>query len=287
MQRRTFLKNSSYLAAGALLPAKSGGCQRKEKLDDIGLQLYTIRDAMQRDTADTIRRVADMGYDFLEGAGYRDGMLYEMSAKNFKALLDNHGLQMPSGHASWEVMRDEPERAIAAFRELDQQYVVIPWWPEEKRTDEGYGELVDLLNKAGVICQKYGMQLAYHNHDFEFNQIIASRRPMDRLLAETDAEAVKFELDLYWITRAGSDYQAYFKKHAGRFPLWHVKDMDDTPDKFFAAVGDGVIDWSEVFTYEAQSGMQWFFVEQDRTRPGVDIFAEIQSSIGYLEAMRY
>lgn len=288
MQRRKFIQTSSYLAVGALLPAKAaGGCSRKQQLENIGLQLYTIREEMQRDGQEALRRVAEIGYNYVEGAGYRDGQLYGRSAKVFKALLESYGLQMPSGHVGWEAMKADPERAAATCKEAGQSYVVVPYWPEEKRTAEGYAELIEILNNGGKVCKEYGLKLAYHNHDFEFNKMVAGRRPMDMLLAEVDPDNVSFELDIYWITRAGSDYQKYFAEHSGRFPLWHVKDMDDTPEKFFAAVGEGVIDWPEVFRRENESGMQYFFVEQDLMRPGNQPMDQIAISHGYLEEMRY
>nr|WP_026211412.1 sugar phosphate isomerase/epimerase [Lewinella cohaerens] len=287
MQRRKFLQTTSYLAVGTLLPAKAVGCSKKESLENIGLQLYTIRDAMQRDDNETLRRVAAIGYDYVEGAGYRDGKLYGHSPQTFLAMLKNYGLQMPSGHVSWEAMKEAPEKAAATCKEAGQSFLVIPWWPEDKRNAEGYAELIDILNTSGEVCKRYGLQLAYHNHDFEFNKMVAGSRPINLLLAEVDPDLVQFEMDLYWVTRAGSDYQEYFRKHAGRFPLWHVKDMDNTPEKFFAAVGEGVIDWPAIFSKEQQAGMQYFFVEQDRTVPGKDPFDEITISHKYLEGMRY
>lgn len=287
MQRRKFLQTTSYLAVGTLLPAKAAGCSKKQHLDNIGLQLYTIRDAMQRDDNETLRRVAAIGYNYVEGAGYLDGKLYGHSPQTFRAMLDNYGLKMPSGHVSWEAMKAAPEKAAATCKEAGQSFLVIPWWPEDKRTAEGYRELIEILNNAGQVCQRYGLQLAYHNHDFEFNKMVAGSRPINLLLAEVDPELVQFELDLYWITRAGSDYQEYFKKHAGRFPLWHVKDIDKTPDQFFAAVGEGSLDWPAIFSKEKQAGMQYFFVEQDRTVPGKDPFDEITISYNYLKGLRY
>lgn len=287
MNRRNFLQTSSYLAVGTLLPARASGCSKKQKLNQIGLQLYTVRDAMLRDNVETIRKVAALGYAYVEGAGYNNGELYGRTPKNFKTILDKYGLSMPSGHVKWNFMKDEPERAVVACREVGQKYIVIPFWPEEKRNAAGYAELIEILNNAGEVCRKYGLQLAYHNHDFEFNKMVAGRRPMDMLLEEVDPDLVKFELDLYWITRAGSDYQKYFSEHAGRFPLWHVKDMDDTPEKYFAAVGDGVIEWPTVFGQQQLSGMEYFFVEQDHMRPGILPFDEIEKSYDYLEDMRF
>lgn len=287
MQRRKFLQTTSYLAVGTLLPTKAAGCSKKKSLENIGLQLYSVRDAMQRDDAATLRKVAAIGYDYVEGAGYFDGMMYQRTPGNFKDLLDLNGLQMHSSHVGWEAMRDAPQKAIAACKAVGASYLVIPWWPEEKRDVAGYQELVELLNSSGKLCQDYGLQLAYHNHDFEFNRLVAGSRPINILLNEVDPDLVKFELDFYWVTRAGIDYKDFLKQHSGRFPLWHVKDMDDTADKFFAAVGEGVIDWPAVFRREEQAGMEYFFVEQDRTVPGKNPFDEVAISYKYLDAMEY
>lgn len=287
MQRRTFLQTSGYLAVGTLLPVRAGGCSKKNRLMDIGVQLYTVRDAMQRDADEAIRRVADIGYSYVEGAGYNDGKLYGRTARAFRTLLEKNNLTMPSGHVKWEALKENPKQAAATCREVGQSYVVLPYWPEEKRTAEGYAELVEILNTAGAVCKNYGLKLAYHNHDFEFNRMVAGRRPMDMLLEEVDPDLVQFELDLYWVTRAGSDYQKYFEEQAGRFPLWHVKDMDNTPEKYFTSVGDGVINWPEIFGQRTLSGMEYFFVEQDKTRPGGNPFDEIQKSYDFLKNMRF
>lgn len=287
MQRRTFLQTSGYLAVGTLLPMRAAGCDKKQSLESIGLQLYTVRDAMQRDAADTLRRVYQIGYRYVESAGYHNGLLYGQSAKVFRALLDHNELSMPSAHVGWEAMRDEPERAAAAFREAGASFVVVPWLAPEMRTAEGYAQLVGVLNTAGEVCKKYGLQLAYHNHDFEFNTMVASQRPMDFILQETDADNVKIELDLYWITRAGSDYRQYFRNHPGRFPLWHVKDMDNTPERFFATVGAGTLDWPAIFQQQEVSGMRYFFVEQDAVAPGLDPMTEIVKSFDYLKQLTF
>lgn len=287
MQRRNFLQTASFLAVGAMLPTNSSGCQNQQQLDQIGIQLYTVRDAMQRDADETLRRVAEVGYDYVEGAKYAQGLLYGQSARSFKALLEKYGLRMPSGHVSYEDIQTDPDRIVEAAKEVGQEYLVIPYLAEEQRTKEGYQALADLLNTFGEQCNRYGIQLAYHNHDFEFNRMIAGSRPFDFLLAETDPDLVKYELDLYWVTRAGSKYQKYFDEYPGRFPLWHVKDMDDTVEKYFAAVGEGVMDWPAIFAQQELAGMQYFFVEQDHMRPGKKPFDEIRSSYTYLESMRF
>ncbi len=287
MQRRTFLQTASYLSLGAVLPVANQGCSKKQRLNEIGLALYTVRDAMFRDADEALRRVAEVGYTYVEGAKYADGLMYFQSPQSFKALLDKHGLTMHSGHFDLELMQSEPERAIAAARQSGLTYVVIPHLDEELRTKEGYQMLVDVLNNCGEICSNYGLQMLYHNHDFEFNRMVAGQRPFDFIVAETDPDLVQFELDLYWTTRAGVDYQKYFNESPGRFPLWHIKDMDDTNEKFFTSVGDGVIDWPTIFAQRELAGMKYFYVEQDQVRPGGDFFSEIVESYNYLRNMRF
>lgn len=288
MQRRNFIQAAAWLAVGAAVaPMRAKGCQNGRDLDEIGLQLYTIRDAMQANAADALARVAQIGYRYVEGAGYNNGQLYGMTPSAFRQLLDDNDLRMVSGHAGLDAFRDTPEQVIAAFKAAGQRYAVLPWLSPEQRTAELYRSLPDIMNKAGRLCKEAGMQFAYHNHDFEFEPMADGMLPMDLLLKETDGELVKIELDIYWITKAGKSYSDYFQRYPGRFPLWHVKDIDNTPRQFFAPVGQGTIKWPEVFATSKQAGMEYFFVEQDQMPAGMQPFDAIAASYKYLKEMRY
>src|SRR5699024_53353 len=126
-----------------------------------------------------------------------------------------------------------------------------------------------------------GIQFCYHNHAFEFEEL-EGQVPYDILLKETDEDLVKMEMDIYWVTRANYDPITLIKENPGRFPLWHVKDMDHSEEKSFTEVGNGVIEWPEVFAHAKESGLKHFFVEQDST-PG-DPFASIEQSLDYLNS---
>ena len=126
-----------------------------------------------------------------------------------------------------------------------------------------YKKIAADLNKAGAICKKAGIQLCYHNHDFEFKKDKDGVVVIDYLLENTDPKYVNFQMDLYWVTKAGADPLAYFKKYPDRFKLWHVKDMDDQGR--FSPVGNGTIDFGRILKEKEQSGMKYYFVEQDRT----------------------
>ena len=178
-------------------------------------------------------------------------------------------------------MLNDWDKAVDDAAEVGIKYMVCAYLSEEERGDlDQYKKVADQLNIAGERCKKSGIQLCYHNHDFEFKKQ-GDQYPYDVLLS-SDKNLVKMELDLYWVTKAGQDPIALFKKHPGRFPLWHVKDMDNTPEQAFAEVGSGTIDFKEIFKHKKEAGMKCFFVEQDKC-PG-DPFDSITKSIKYIKS---
>lgn len=288
--RRAFVKSAALLSAGALASPSLLAAAPKQY---IGLQLYTVRDAMQQDPAGTLAKVAQMGYNSVEGATYTGSQkFYGMEPSAFAKVLKQNGLFMPSSHYMLgEAMNNgQPtqgtilhgwDKAVDDAAQVGIKYMVCAYLIESERGDlDHYKLLADRLNKAGERCKKAGIQLCYHNHDFEF-AAQGGQLPYDILLKETDKQLLKMELDLYWATKAGHDPLALFKAHPGRFPLWHVKDMDKTAKKDFTEVGNGVIDFKKIFAARQLAGLQYFFVEQDRT-PG-DPFDSIKQSIGYIK----
>ncbi|GAA4304499.1 sugar phosphate isomerase/epimerase [Compostibacter hankyongensis] len=291
--RRSFLKQGTLLSLGiglgpSLLSACSGSSSNK-----IGLQLYTVRDAMQKDPSGTLARVAEVGYQIVEGATYTGTeSFYGMSAEDFAALLKKNGLQMPSSHymlgaalqngtfAKGTILHDW-EKAVEDAHTAGLEYMVCAYlMPEERKTIDDYKQIALSFNKAGETCKKAGIQFCYHNHNFEFESI-NGELPYNVLLRETDKDLVKMEMDLYWVTRAGRKPLELFQQNPGRFPLWHVKDMDNTPEQNFTEVGSGVIDFKTIFQHKQEAGMQHFFVEQDKC-PG-DPFVSITKSYQYLK----
>ncbi|MEO7801704.1 MAG: sugar phosphate isomerase/epimerase [Ginsengibacter sp.] len=291
LTRRHFLKTTTVFSAGFLM---APSCNKNAKNSLIGLQLYTVRDAMQTDVAGTLARVAKIGYTSVEGATYTGSQLfYGMTPAAFAALLKQNGLVMPSAHyrlgeelekgeAVKGTMLHEWDKAVDDAAALGIKYMVCAWLsPSERGGADKYKALAENLNKAGETCKKAGIQLCYHNHDFEFekeNDVYM----YDILLNNTGKDLVKMEVDLYWVSKAGQDPIALFDKHPLRFPLWHVKDMDKTADKAFTEVGNGVIDFKKIFKHADTAGLQYFFVEQDQT-PGSP-FDSITQSINYIKA---
>ncbi|MDE3185256.1 MAG: sugar phosphate isomerase/epimerase [Bacteroidota bacterium] len=286
--RRSFLKTSTVLSAGLMIIPS----ELKKQKQLIGLQLYTVRDAMAKDPKGTLARVAQIGYNSVEGATYTgDEKFYGMSPSEFKKVLKDNGLVMYSSHyrlgedkMNGQVMKGtmlhDWDKAIEDAKAVGLKYMICAWLsPEERGTLDHYKKVADDLNVAGEKCKKAGIQLCYHNHNFEFIPQ-DGKLPYDILMA-TNKDLVKMEMDIYWIKKAGQDPIALFKKYPGRYPLWHVKDMDKTPQQNFTEVGNGIINFKEIFKYKNLAGMKYFFVEQDMT-PG-DPFVSIKESIDYIK----
>ncbi len=288
--RRSFLRTGATVSAGMLvLPALANF----KTAPYIGLQLYTVRDAMQQDPAGTLAKVAAIGYNSMEGATYTGSQLfYGMAPAAFAAVLKQNGLIMPSSHyrlGEEKVNGETPkgtilngwEKAIDDAAAVGIGYMVCAYLSAAERGDiDHYKMLADEFNKAAEACKKRGIQFCYHNHDFEFEKQ-GDTLPYDVLLQNTDKDLVKMELDLYWVNKAGHDPLALFQQNPGRFPLWHVKDMDNTPEKAFTEVGNGTINFKNIFKHVKESGMKYFFVEQDKTPASP--FDSISKSYTYIK----
>jgi len=282
--RRDFIKQSSLLAAGFFINKEDVFKKKKP----VGVQLYTLRNQISKDPKGTLEKVAQLGYKQVETFGYGKRKWFNLTPAELSSILKNNGLSSPSGHTypgsfflkgGWE---DEWKMAVEDSKTLGQEFITIPWLEEAYRKDaDNYKKIAEGLNKAGSMAKQGGLKLAYHNHDFEF-ATVNGQTGFDILTKNTDAKLVHFELDLYWAVKAGHDPVKLFQQHPGRFAMWHIKDMDNTPQKFFTEVGSGVIDFKPIFKNAKLSGMKYFFVEQDEC-PGSP-FDSIAKSIGYLNA---
>ncbi|WP_414828817.1 sugar phosphate isomerase/epimerase family protein [Alteromonas sp. H39] len=256
--RRQFLKCTAGAFALATLPL--GMAKAKSTASaPIGLQLYTLRDMMAISVPATLELVSAVGYTDMEFAGY-----FSYSAKQIKQLLNETGLKAPSAHIPLTEFEKGLDSIIEDAKIVGHKYVVLPYLTEAQRGTkiDTYYQLAEKLNRWGEALKKEGIQLAYHNHDFEF-ETRDGEVPYDVLLNETDADNVKMELDLYWTVKANQDPLALFNAHPGRFPLWHVKDMDTQGE--FADVGTGTIDFKPIFAHASKAGLVFPFVERDQT----------------------
>ena len=241
-----------------------------------GLALYTVRDDMATNAKATLMAVSEAGYKNIEAAGYKDGKFYGMAPTDFKKLLKELGLKPISTHQG-SVTMENADSMIADVKEAGFKYFVIPVPPmglfnydQQTMTMSmtgGAPNLAEIITTLGKKCEAAGLKLLYHNHDFEFKKDADGIVPIDYLLENTDPKYVNFQMDLYWVTKAGADPVAYFEKYPGRFKIWHVKDMDEKGR--FAPVGKGKIDFARILEKKKLSGMKYYMVEQDMTFDGL------------------
>jgi len=260
-----------------------------EATKDLGIQLYTLRNQISENLEGTIEKVANIGYTWVEGFGYENGQILGKTPTEWQTILQNNGLNMPSMHAVTELtteggkqaIMDAMRRAAEDAKTAGSDYLIYAYLQEEERQSmDDYKRHAENFNDFGEICKEVGLQFGYHNHDFEFKRF-GEQIPYDYLLQNTDNSLVKFELDLYWITKAGEDPVAYFNKYPGMFPLWHVKDMEPGEEKFFAEVGQGTIDFQRIFEAGNTAGVKYYFVEQDQSRRNP--LESVEMSFKYLQ----
>jgi sugar phosphate isomerase/epimerase len=291
MKRREFIQTSALAAAGMMaIPALSMPLDRK-----IGLQLYTLRDVIFKDTQGILKQVADFGYQELEAFSYNDGKLFGMTARDFGAYVKSLGMRVTSGHyqlgksertkAMKGSILNDWERAVADAKEIGQEYMVVAYLnADERKTIDDYKFVCEQLNKASEVCKQYGLRLNYHNHDFEFIKI-DDQVPFQVMLSELEPKRVGIELDLYWTIFAGEQPADYFRKYPGRFEQWHLKDMDKTDRKRNAILGTGSIDFNELLSQGKEAGLVHCYVEHDTYPIGSSSLESVQADIAYLEKL--
>ena len=297
--RREFLRVSASGALGAIVISK-GGWKTSESTSShftvtdprsfgIGLQLYTIRDAMKNDVLSSLKKVSDIGYKYMELADYKDGKFYGYLPAELKKIVNDLGMEILSSHAGISprgITDDEAKKMAEDHARLGAKYCMQPFIDEgDRKTVAGYQKMVAEWNKVGRIMKETGIQYGYHNHNFEFATVDDKVPYFDIFLAEMDKDLMTMELDLFWTIKAGQNPVDLFKKYPGRFQLFHMKDMYTkeapffkTASQDFAPVGEGVINFKRILAAKKKAGMKYMIVEQDSTKDGKP-FEAIKTSI--------
>ncbi|PFA70337.1 xylose isomerase [Bacillus sp. AFS015802] len=241
----------------------------------IALQMYTLRNEAEKDFIGTLQKVAELGYEGVELAGYGG-----FSPKELKGVLDDLGLRAVSSHIPLSELRSNGDAVIHDQLELGSSYIVCPYLPPEERSEEDYFRLIDDLNSIGEKCFNEGLTLCYHHHDFELTKLSNGETALGTILSETNPHWVKAEFDLYWLTYAGENPLTWLKRYQGRTPLVHLKDMTTDGEQFFAELGAGGVDLAPVLEFGRHSDVDWWIVEQDQSRiPPID---SVRMSLEYL-----
>ncbi len=279
--RRDFLKVSAAGALGAMVLGQAActSAAVDKKSFGVGLQLYTIRDAIANDLQGSLQKLSDLGYKNLEMASYADGKFYGREPKELQKLVEDLGMKIVSSHTSVEaegITTASAQQMADAHAEIGVEYCVQPWIEEKDRNVETYKKMIAEWNKVGEIMKNVGIQFGYHNHNFEFLPTDGMVPYYDIFLKEMDADLITMELDCYWATKAGQDPVEMFNKYPGRFQLLHFKDMSkEVTEPFYTvdkdditSVGAGLIDYKRIYDAREKAGMKYFFVEDDNQGNG-------------------
>ena len=267
-QRRSFLKQASALVLGGLVLPRIAGAHTLFAPKPLGIQMFTLFRLADDEPRQIFGQLAEIGFKEIETSFSRKGPFYGLKPKELKTLLGDLGLTWRSHHvlgapmggaSNMPTLKTGLQQLVDEAAEGGLPYLVCSSAPV--KTGEEMRSTIDLFNKSGEACKKAGIQFAYHNHATEFD-LVEGSRPYDLIMKGTDKDLVKMELDLAWATKAKQDPVALFKEYPGRFPLWHVKDIDAARDKI-TEIGNGIVDFKAAFAAAKLAGMKHFFYEQD------------------------
>ncbi|WP_248926273.1 sugar phosphate isomerase/epimerase family protein [Paenibacillus hamazuiensis] len=228
----------------------------------IGLQMYTLRDETAKDFTGTLRRVAELGYEGVEFAGYGG-----LAAEELRDLLQELNLKAIGAHVSLKNLKENLAGEIAYLKTIGAPYLICPYVaPEDRQTAEDWKGIYAFFQQVGEEAKKQGLQFAYHNHDFEFHLQVDGEFAFDAMYTATSADAVKVEMDVCWVQFAGQNPTEYIGKYAGRLPLLHLKDFTKDAEGKMNTVelGVGSVDLNGVISASSDAGVEWLIVEQDR-----------------------
>lgn len=243
----------------------------------VAVQMYTLREESEKDFAGTLNKVAELGFEGVELAGYGG-----LTPKEVKELLDKFGLRAVSSHVGLEELENNLAQVIEDQKILGSKYVVCPYLMPDRRSEEDYKALISVLDHVGETCSREGITLLYHNHDFELDRLSDGRMALEAIFDDTNSDNVKAEPDVYWITKAGESPVQWMNRFKNRTPLVHLKDMTIDEEQFFAELGTGGVDIEAVLNMGEEAGVQWWVVEQDMSRRTP--FESIEISINYLKS---
>ncbi|HVX50310.1 MAG TPA: sugar phosphate isomerase/epimerase family protein [Chitinophagaceae bacterium] len=278
--RRSFLKKSAFAAAGAAMFSNELFAASRKKNVIFGLQLYSVRDDMRKDPSGTLKKLADMGYKYVEHANYINRKFYGYTATDFKKLLDGYGLIMRSGHTAmgpqhWNNTKNDFTDAwkytVEDAAVCGQKYVISPWLDKSWYKDmDTLKHSMDIFNKSGELCKKSGMKFGYHNHNFEFSTNIDGKQLYELILQYTDPKLVAQQMDIGNMYGAGGRGLDILKAHPDRFELMHVKDeikaaKGEMEEPYESTVlGKGIIGTKAVVDLALKSGgTSDFIIEQE------------------------
>ncbi len=252
ISRRDFLIATGAMAA--LLPVVPAWAATTKP---IGIQLYTIRELMNQDPVDTLKHLSAIGFTQLESYQGDKGIYFGLKPTEFTRIAHDLGMTLLASHFN---LGETAEDSITQAAEVGVKYMIVPY---NKITDlESTKRAVDEYTRLGELCRQHGVQFGYHNHGYDF-ETFSGVVPYDLFLKQIDPRLMVMEMELYWFARMNVDPVTYIEKYPGRFPLWHVKDMDKQDSTANTEVGKGSINYKRLFEHAKQAGLKYSIVEQD------------------------
>jgi sugar phosphate isomerase/epimerase len=264
--RRSFIKNIGLLGLTAPFINPAELLNSARKLPALGIQLYMVKEDMEKDTPGTLKQLGEMGYTQIESYGSNKGIFWGISNKEFQKMANGYGLTLISSHYNDDPMGFEKQAELAA--EIGMKYLICPWKGPQKSIDK-FKTFADEFNRNGEICKKHGMRFGYHPHDYPYKKV-DGQLPIDVLLANTDKDLVDFQMDFYYTVTEGQDPEVYIKKYNPRFKLCHMRDVlkerlpKGSEEESACDLGQGIINYPHLLSTGLDNGMQYFFVEQSR-----------------------
>ena len=298
LDRRSFLQKSA-LAGSALLLSNSFFANNKVGKKNIGIQLYSVRDEMKKDPLGTLKKVAEMGYKNVEHANYVEGKFYGYSPIEFKKILDDLGLAMPSGHTvmggqhydnAKNDFTDVWKKTVEDAAFMGQKYVVSPWLDISLRKNfDDCKRFMEVFNKSGELCKKSGMKFGYHNHDFEFSLRLTSVKVYDIILQNTDPNLVTQQLDIGNMYNGGGRAVELLKQYPGRFELMHVKDEIKGEKEAYEStiLGTGIIGVADVLKLAAKSGGTTEYIIEQESYQGKSPLDAIKTDLEWIKMAKF
>ncbi|AZB44144.1 sugar phosphate isomerase/epimerase [Bacillus sp. FJAT-42376] len=243
----------------------------------ISVQMYTLRDECEKDFLKTLNKVAEIGFDGVEFAGY-----YGVNPADLRKYLDELNLRASGSHFVLKEMEENLDFCIEAQAILGSRHLIIAYPYDRMEKEEEYHELAAKLNGMGKKVHEAGLTLSYHHHEFEL-LTFGQRTGMEILMEETNPEWVQFELDIYWLTHAGKDPADWIKRYSDRVSLVHMKDMETGEDKAFAELGAGILNLKAVVEEAGKANAEWLVVEQDICKRSP--LESVSASYSYLKGL--
>jgi sugar phosphate isomerase/epimerase len=271
----------------------------------VALQVYSVRDYAEKNLRETLQKVKEMGYDGVEFAG-----LYGHEPSEVKEMVEEMGLIPISAHVAIDEMLTDPDKVIAGYAEIGCKYIAVPYLNEDRRPGtDGFKQTIEDIEMLASTAKKFGIQMLYHNHDFEFKKV-NGEYGLDVLYQSIPSELLQTEIDTCWVNVAGEDPADYIRKYSGRSPIVHLKDFvmsgKEKPDQMyeligiepekqdeeddveafgFRPVGYGVQNFPAILTAAEEAGAQWVIVEQDRPSMGKTSMECAEMSRKYLKGL--